>query len=98
MLGGVYALISIGLTLIFGVLRVVNFAHGEMLMLGMFAAYWASALGGLPPYVTAVVALPLFAVFGWLVYPLVVRRTLGTGGVVQIFAPLGVGVGLPDPA
>jgi branched-chain amino acid transport system permease protein len=98
MLGGVYALISIGLTLIFGVLRVVNFAHGEMLMLGMFAAYWASALGGLPPYVTAVVALPLFAVFGWLVYRLVVRRTLGMGDVVQIFATVGVGVVLQNAA
>ena len=98
MLGGVYALISIGLTLIFGVLRVVNFAHGEMLMLGMFAAYWAFALGGLPPYVTAVVALPLFAVFGWLVYRLVVRRTLGMGDVVQIFATVGVGVVLQNLA
>jgi branched-chain amino acid transport system permease protein len=92
MLGGVYALISIGLTLIFGVLRIVNFAHGEFLMLGMFLAYWAFTLAGLPVYLTALVSVPAFALFGWLVYRLVVRRTLGMGDVVQIFATVGIGV------
>lgn len=43
LLGGAYAIISIGLTLIFGVVRVVNFAHGEFLMIGMYAAYLLSA-------------------------------------------------------
>src|SRR5262249_19353161 len=72
MLGGVYALISIGLTLIFGVLRVVNFAHGEILMVGMYVAYWAFTLAGVPPYLTAVASVPLFALFGYLIYRLVV--------------------------
>jgi branched-chain amino acid transport system permease protein len=98
MLGGVYALISIGLTLIFGVLRVVNFAHGEFLMLGMFAAYWAFTLIGAPPYLSVFLTLPLFALFGWLVYRLVIRRTLGTGDVVQIFVTVGIGVILQNGA
>jgi branched-chain amino acid transport system permease protein len=98
MLGGVYALISIGLTLIFGVLRVVNFAHGEILMLGMFLAYWAFALAGLPAWISAPLSIPVFALFGWLVYRLVVRRTLGMGDVVQIFATVGVGVLLQNGA
>lgn len=98
MLGGVYALISIGLTLIFGVLRVVNFAHGEIVMVGMFLAYWAFALAGLPVWLTAPLSIPLFAVFGWLIYRLVVRRTLGMGDVVQIFATVGIGVVLQNGA
>ncbi len=98
LLGGVYALISIGLTLVFGVLRVVNFAHGEFLMLGMFAAYWAFALFGAPAYLSALAALPLFALFGYLVYRLVISRTLGTGDVVQIFATVGLGVILQNGA
>ncbi len=98
LLGGVYALISIGLTLIFGVLRVVNFAHGEFLMLGMFVAYWAFVLLGAPAYLSAVVALPLFAAFGYLVYRLIIGRTLGAGDVVQIFATVGLGVILQNAA
>src|SRR5262249_1252400 len=98
MLGGVYALISIGLTLIFGVLRVVNFAHGEVLMVGMYVAYWAFTLMGVPPYVTALISVPLFAVFGYVISHAVVRRTLGTRGVVQIFATGGLGVVLQNAA
>ena len=41
LLGGIYALIAVGLTLIFGIMRVVNFAHGEFLMLGMYLAFWS---------------------------------------------------------
>ena len=59
LLGGIYALIAVGLTLIFGVMRVVNFAHGEFLMLGMYLAFWAFALLRLDPYVTLVLSLPL---------------------------------------
>ena len=44
LLGGIYALIAVGLTLIFGVMRVVNFAHGEFLMLGMYLAFWTLSL------------------------------------------------------
>ena len=59
LLGGIYALIAVGLTLIFGVMRVVNFAHGEFLMLAMYLAFWCFALLRLDPYVTLVLALPV---------------------------------------
>ena len=50
LLGGIYALIAVGLTLIFGIMRVVNFAHGEFLMLGMYLAFWSFTLWGVDPY------------------------------------------------
>src|SRR5262249_26985338 len=55
LLGGIYALIAVGLTLIFGIMRVVNFAHGEFLMLGMYLAFFAFTLRGLDPYLLLVV-------------------------------------------
>jgi len=98
LLGGVYALISIGLTLIFGVLRVVNFAHGEFLMVGMFTAYWLFQLWHIPTYLAALVTLPAFALFGLSAYQLVIKRIMGQGDVVQIFATVGIGVILQNTA
>jgi len=49
LMGLVYALVAVGLTLIFGLMEIVNFAHGEFLMLAMFAAFWLWALAGLDP-------------------------------------------------
>jgi branched-chain amino acid transport system permease protein len=67
LLGGVYALVSVGLTLIFGVLGVVNFAHGAMLSLSMFIVYWLTTSIGLPVYISTLVAVPLMLGFGYLV-------------------------------
>ena len=51
LIGGIYALMSIGLTLIFGVLRIVNFAHGEFLMIAMYGAWAMTRYLGLNPYI-----------------------------------------------
>src|SRR5262252_5289582 len=73
MLGGIYALIAVGLTLIFGIMRVVNFAHGEFLMLGMYLAFWSFTLWRVDPYFILFVAAPLFFIIGLGVYALVMR-------------------------
>lgn len=63
LLGGMYAVISVGLNLIFGVLKIINFAHGELIMLGMYTAYWLTTLYGLNPYISIpIVAMILFVV------------------------------------
>ena len=98
LLGGVYGLMSIGLTLIFGVMRVVNFAHGEYLMLGMYLAFWAFARYGLDPYISLVVALPAFFVLGTLTYLLIMRGIINTSHVVQIFTTVGLSVALQNLA
>lgn len=71
LLGGVYALVSIGLTLIFGVLGIVNFAQGSMLTLSMFLVYWMVTSLGVPVYLATLIAIPIMFVFG-----VVVQTTL----------------------
>ena len=51
LIGGVYALVALGLTLVFGVLRIINFAHGTLMMLGMYATFFLWSLAGVDPYV-----------------------------------------------
>jgi branched-chain amino acid transport system permease protein len=94
LLGGIYALIAVGLTLIFGVMRVVNFAHGEFLMLGMYLAFWAFTLLGLDPYVTLVLGLPVIFGGGWLSYHLVMRPVIHASHNVQIFTTVGLSIAL----
>jgi len=65
MTGAVYALVALGLTLIYGVLHIINFAHGAMLTAAMFAAFFAYALLGLDPYLAAVLLTPLFFLIGY---------------------------------
>lgn len=98
LLGGIYALIAVGLTLIFGVMRVVNFAHGEFLMLAMYLAYWAFALLHLDPYATLVLSLPLLFAGGWLSYRLVMRPVIDASHNVQVFTTVGLSIALQNLA
>lgn len=68
MLGG----IALGLSLIFGVLRIVNFAHGSFLMLAMFTAFWLQKLAGLDPYVSVLVAAPAMFLLGYAVQAVII--------------------------
>ena len=65
MTGAVYALVALGLTLIYGVLHIINFAHGALLSAAMFAAFFAYRLFGLDPYVAAAILTPLFFLLGY---------------------------------
>src|SRR4249920_2111798 len=97
-LGGIYALVSIGLTLIFGVMRIVNFAHGEFLMLSMYLAIGLSTLIGVDPYIGLFVAIPLSLIFGAAVYYIVIRPVIARPHVVQIFTTLGLSIVLQNAA
>jgi branched-chain amino acid transport system permease protein len=98
LLGGIYALIAVGLTLIFGIMRVVNFAHGEFLMLGMYLAFWSFTLAGIDPYLILVVAVPLFFGIGFLTYVLVMRGIVSASHNVQIFTTVGLSTMLQNVA
>ena len=98
LLGGIYALIAVGLTLIFGIMRVVNFAHGEFLMLGMYAAFWGFTLWGVDPYFSLFVAIPLFFVIGLLTYVLVMKGVIHASHNAQIFTTVGLSTALQNVA
>ncbi len=89
LLGGIYALVSVGLNLIFGVIRIVNFAQGEFVMLGMYGAYAGYAFLRLDPYVSLLVLLPLFFLFGAVVQRLLLAP-LRNEPSMQIFATFGL--------
>lgn len=89
LLGGTYALVSVGLNLIFGVIRIINFAQGEFVMLGMYGAYICYSVLGLDPYVGFVLVVPVLAGFGMLVY-LLVMRPLQNEPIMQVFASFGL--------
>jgi branched-chain amino acid transport system permease protein len=72
-MGSIYGLTALGLTLIFGVLKVINFAHGSLLMVGMFAAYWMVLLTGLHPYIVMLVVAPLLFFFGYFMQDIVIK-------------------------
>ena len=79
LIGGIYALIALGLNIVFGTMRVVNFAQGALLMVGMFMAYWLWELGGLHPYLSPFITIPALFGLGYLIQrtlvsPLLVRE------------------------
>jgi branched-chain amino acid transport system permease protein len=88
--GGIYALVSIGLTLIYGVLVIVNFAHGEFLMLGIYVAFWAFTLFGMDPYVAIPIAVVLIGGLGALIQRGLVQRVLDAHPLNQIVLLVGL--------
>ncbi len=76
MTGAYYGLAALGLTLIFGVIKVINFAHGSLLMVGMFTAYWIIQLTGWHPYAALVLVIPLLFAFGYALQGIIIKPVL----------------------
>jgi branched-chain amino acid transport system permease protein len=98
LLGGMYAIISIGLTLIFGVIRVVNFAHGELLMIGMYAVYLLTKHLDLHPYVAAGPVIVLLFIIGVAIQRFIIQPLLNADPEIQIFATVGLSTALMNLA
>ena len=88
--GCIYILLAIGLNLIFGVMNVVNFAHGELLMLGAYATFWIYTLSGVNPYLIIALAMILLGIIGVFIERLCFRPIKGTGKLNEIFLSLGL--------
>lgn len=98
MAGGVLALVAVGLTLIFGVMDVVNFAHGEFVMLGMFGTTVIVLNTGMSPYLAGPLVVLASIPVAYLIYLVIIRQTLGKSLNVQIFATLGLSIVLTAAA
>ena len=85
LIGGIYALVSIGVTLIFGVVKIVNFAQGEFVMLGMYITFFLFTYFGIDPLLSLFVSMPVLFVAGALIQHFLIRRVLGPNDMPQIF-------------
>jgi branched-chain amino acid transport system permease protein len=92
MMGLIYALIAAGLSLIFGLMEIVNFAHGEHLMLSMFTSFWLWSLLGIDPLFSVPITILLMAICGVLTHYLLIRYILKAKMLVQICATFGLSI------
>jgi branched-chain amino acid transport system permease protein len=96
--GALYALIGMGLALIFGVMRIVNFAHGAFLMVGMYATYVLYDFFKLNPYLGFLPAGVILFIFGYLVYLALIKPVRNRSHFMQILMTTGIGLILTDSA
>ena len=94
LLGGLYGLAAAGLSLVFGVLKVLNVAHGELIMLGGYGAFWLFALAGLDPFVSLLIVIPATLLFGALLYWGLFGWVVRTDEEMRIKNSLLIGFGL----
>jgi branched-chain amino acid transport system permease protein len=92
LLGGYYALLASGLSLMFGVMRIINLAHGDLAVLGAFFVYVLASDGGMSPWLALVVVLPSMAFGGWLLQRTMLDRSLRSGVLVPLLTTFGLGI------
>jgi len=88
--GMIYALVATGLSMIFGVMDVINFAHGAFLMIAMYVGYWMGALLGLDPLVSWIVSAVVVFVLAALTYKLIIRHIIGKSVMLGLVATFGL--------
>jgi len=88
-MGGVYSLIALGLSLIFGVMRIINFAHGEMMVWGMYIAYTILVWTGIDPFFSLAVSAAVLFVLGYVLQRLVVNRIIEFPEAMQVIPMIG---------
>lgn len=90
LMGGVYAVTAVGLTLIFGVMEIVNFAHGALMMLGMYVTYWLFTLWGINPYLTIPVSIAVMFFIGLLIQRYLLNKIIKAPQHNQLLLTLGI--------
>jgi len=92
LMGCIYALIAVGLCMIWGLMEIVNFAHGDMMMHSMFMAFWLWSLFGIDPLIAMPLIMVILFVTGVLVYFIIIKRVLKAPMLAQILSTFGLGI------
>lgn len=98
LLGGIYALVAVGLNLIFGVMRIINFAHGQLLMLAMYMVWGAGTVFGIDPYVALPFVFVAMAGVGWAIQKVLIAPVLASDRTSQLLITFGLGMALQNGA
>ncbi len=91
-LGGLYALFACGLSLLFGVMRIINLAHGDLAVLGAYVVWAITTSFGINPFVALVPALVLMLALGYLLQRVVLTRSIGSGPLIPLLATFGLSI------
>lgn len=89
-LGSIYAMVASGLNLIFGVVKIINFAHGALLALGMYMAYFLITLAGFDPYLTLPVVVVAMFLVGWAIQSGIINRIMDSDRTSQLLITFGL--------
>lgn len=92
LLGGLYALFATGLSLMFGVMRIVNLAHGDLAVVASFLALALVSGTGLPLWFVCVVTVPLFALLGYLTQRVLLQKSLSSGPLATLLVTFGLSI------
>lgn len=92
LMGLIFALIAVGLTLIWGVMDILNFAHGEFLMLAMFLSFWMFSLWHIDPLWSLPLTVIALMATGWLTYRLIIKKVLHAPGLTALLATFGLSI------
>lgn len=98
LIGSVYALVAIGLTLIWGVMNIINFAHGDFLMVGMFVAFWFYTLFGVDPIFSIPICAAVLFLLGLVIYRYIVSKVMAGPVLAQLVVTFGVSIFLANLA
>src|SRR4030042_4921506 len=92
LMGCIFSLVAVGLCLIWGLMEIVNFAHGEMLMVSMFSAFWMFTLFHVDPLLSLPLCVLLLFLIGVLTYFIIIKKILKAPFLAQILATFGLGI------
>jgi branched-chain amino acid transport system permease protein len=98
LIGCMYSLIAIGLTMIWGVMNIINFAHADFLMIGMFTSFWLYTLYGVDPIFSIPVCGALLFLLGWLIYRFLVSKVMTGPALAQLVVTFGISIFIANAA